>query len=132
MKAFKKGQTVYWGELKGEITDVDNQCMDPLTVKFEGIITTFTFKENGRYLEDLPPVLSITPYTLTGFSQEPQIEKDTVVYVRDNETDKWEMRYYSHFKYGIHYCYIEQLKSTETDILEAWVFLETENPLLKY
>lgn len=126
---FKKGQKVYWGELKGEVVEINLTCDYPLTVKFNDV--PYLFTKDGRYDENLPPVLSITPYTLNGFSQEPQIEKDTLVYVRDSELDDWKMAFYSQFEDGTHYCYPYQKKSTETDKVQSWKFLETENPLLK-
>lgn len=125
---FKKGQTVYWGELKGEVVDIELGCL-PLKIIFKGMHYYFTL--TGRPGEGLPPVLSLTPYTLNGFSQEPQIEKDTLVYVRDHDDKKWEMRFYSHVDNGIHFCFSHQLKSSDTKKSINWKFVETENPLLK-
>lgn len=127
---FKKGMTVYWGELKGEVLEIENESIYPVGVRFENNMHA-VFTIDGRTKDGLPVVLSLTPYTLNGFSQEPQIEKDTLVYVRNKEIDQWEMRYYSHFENGIHYCFCGQKKSKETDYSYAWKFLETENPLLK-
>lgn len=129
---FKKGMTVYWGELKGEVDCVypEEITDNPICVKFlNDRLETFT--SEGCTEKGLPVVLSITPYTLNGFSQEPQIEKDTLVYVRDKEDEVWDMMYYSHFEDGIHLCFCGQKKSNETIAVDSWKFLETENPLLK-
>lgn len=125
----KKGDTVYWQDLKGEIIN-DKHLLDyPLFVKFNnGDIRSFT--KDGRHLIGLPPILSLTPYTLEGFSQEKPIEKDTLVYVTDYEDNYWGMRYYSHFEDGKHYCFASQKKSTETDEISYWKYCQVENPLL--
>lgn len=125
---FKKGMTVYWGELKGEVVDITSGSY-PVKTEFAEVYYYFT--EDGGIFIGMPPVLSITPYTLNGFSQDPQIEKDTLVYVRDLEDQEWKIRYYSHFDNGKHHCFINQYKAHETKHVEIWESLETENPLLK-
>ena len=128
-RKFKKGDIVYWQDLQGEVTDIDDTDY-PITVKFNNnFFKSFTY--DGRYFADFPLVLSHTPYTLNGFTQNSVIEKDTLVWVRDNENDLWEQRFYSCFKDGKHYCFIEQKTSKETGLVSSSNFLETENPLLK-
>lgn len=57
-----------------------------------------------------------------------QRKKGDLVYVRDTENELWEMRYYSHKKDNVHYCFNNQQKNNScTD----WAILSLENPLLK-
>ena len=127
---FKKGDIVYWQDLQGLVIDIDIFNPFPLTVKFT-IDYTDDFTNDGRHLSFTPPVLSHTPYTLNGFTQNSVIEKDTIVWIRDGNEYDWVQRFYSHFENGKHYCFANQLPSNETKEIFSWNFLETENPLLK-
>lgn len=129
---FKKGDIVYWQDLQGVVIDAIDVIDDtyPIKVKFSNG-KTFYFTNDGRYLKDFPLVLSHTPYTLNGFTQNSVIEKDTLVWVRDSSDGLWEQRFYSHFEKGQHYCFQYQKTSKETEHIMLWNFLETENPLLK-
>lgn len=96
MGTFKKGDIVYWQDLKGVVTNDFLSKAYPIEVEFvKGEYYSFT--SDGREYEELPPVLSHTPYTLNGFTQNQLIEKDTLVWVRLSESCNWEIRYYSHF-----------------------------------
>ena len=128
-RKFKKGDIVYWQDLQGEVTDIDDTDY-PITVKFNNDFKK-SFTYDGRYFEHFPPVLSHTPYTLNGFTQNSLIERDTLVWVRDSNNDWWQQMFYSCFKDGKHYCFIEQKTSKETGLVSSSNFLETENPLLK-
>lgn len=128
---FKKGDIVYWQDLQGEVIDIDYYHSGyPIEVKFN-TNQTICFTENGRHLAFTPPVLSHTPYTLNGFTQNSVIEKDTLVWVRDSDEYNWEQRFFSHFQDGKHYCFVNQKTSKETEATNSWTYLETENPLLK-
>jgi hypothetical protein len=61
--------------------------------------------------------------------KEQVIEKDTLVWFRDGTDSFWKVGYYSHFEDGMHQCFIESKKSTETDLTISWNILTTENPL---
>ena len=127
---FKKGDSVNWQELKGEVIDIDSFNPFPVRVKFtNGLVGDFT--NDGRLFKDTPPVLSHTPYTLNGFTQNSVIKKDTLVWVRDGNEYVWEQRFYSHFYGGKHYCFLDQKTSKETKFANDWTYLETKNPLLK-
>jgi hypothetical protein len=126
---FKKGDIVYWQELKGEVIEIYSSYY-PIRVEFTNRLVD-TFTKDGRIFEGTPPVLSHTPYTLNGFNQNEVIEKDTLVWVMRLEGGEWEMRYYSHFENDIHYCFVNQLTSKQTDETTIWNFLETTNPLIK-
>jgi hypothetical protein len=126
---FKKCDIVYWQELKGKVFDSPNSLY-PIKVLFNNDIL-IDFTNDGRYFDYLPPVLSHTPYTLNGFTQNEVIEKDTLVFVRGSKSGHWEIRYYSHFENGKHYCFKYQHTSKETNDTIAWDFLETTNPLIK-
>lgn len=127
---FKKGDIVYWQQLQGKVTDIYSYDPFPIIVKFTNSLVD-DFTNDGRIFEDAPPVLSYTPYTLNGFTQNSVIEKDTLVWVRYSENNFWEQRFYSHFKDGKHYCFSDQETSKETNLTTYWDYLETENPLLK-
>lgn len=130
-RKFKKGDIVYLQDLQGEVIDIDYYHSGyPIEVKFN-TNQTICFTENGRHLSFTPPVLSHTPYTLNGFTQNSVIEKDTLVWVRDVNGSNWQQRFFSHSKNGKYFCFFNQLTSNETEGFERWVFLETENPLLK-
>lgn len=62
--------------------------------------------------------------------KEQLIEKDTIVWFRDDEEGTWLMGYYSHFKDEKHFCFAGSRKSTETNISCSWKIVTTENPLL--
>lgn len=62
------------------------------------------------------------------FKEEP-IKRDTLVWFRDNENENWMVGYYSHFKDGNHFCFLESKKSTETNNAISWKIVTTENPL---
>ena len=126
---FKKGDIVYWQDLQGEVTDIDDTDY-PITVKFNNDFKK-SFTYDGRYFEHFPTVLSHTPYTLNGFSQNRVIEKDTIVWVRNFDDYFWEQRFYSHSENSKHYCFDRQKTSKETNSTTDWNYLETENPLLK-
>ena len=134
---FKKGDIVYWQDLQGVVIDIDDTDY-PIIVQFiNDYIDYFTndgriyLKYHGRIDLKYPPVLSHTPYTLNGFTQNSVIEKDTIVWVRNSSDEYWQQRFYSHFKDGNKYCFDRQKTSKETNGITAWNFLETENPLLK-
>lgn len=134
---FKKGDIVYWQDLQGEVIDIDDTDY-PIIVQFiNDYIDYFTndgriyLKYHGRIDLKYPPVLSHTPYTLNGFTQNSVIEKDTLVWVRYSDSNCWEQRFYSHFKDGHHYCFNDQETSKDTELSSGWTYLETENPLLK-
>ena len=126
----KKGDIVYWQDLQGEVITIDSDSHYPIIVKFINGIS-MRFSKDGSFYENTPQVLSHTPYTLNGFTQNKVIEKDTLVWVRMYEDSEWQMRYYSHFENGQHYCFIGQLTSNQTQGYECWVYLETTNPLIK-
>lgn len=126
---FKKGDIVYWQDLKGEVMNTDNSEPYTIKVKFLSDYGNY-FTNDGRIHKEIPPVLSHTPYTLNGFSQNSVIEKDTLVWVRNND-ECWHQRFYSHFENGYHCCFNDQKTSKDTNGITAWNFLETENPLLK-
>src|SRR5690554_1833175 len=109
---FKVGDTVYhWEYGKGVVSIIDDDVVYPMVVSFEKNEIIFT--RNGALEHGGTPLLSFTPYDLVngGFSQErplPDIEVDTLVYVRDKGIG-WHMRYFSHFdEEGIIQCFENQ------------------------
>ena len=132
---FKVGDTVYqWQYGKGKVTRTYDDGGFPIVVKFaSGFITTFT--EDGRYSTGQEPCLSLTPYDLVngGFSQErtpPDIEVDTLVYVRDSLSKEWKMRYFSHFDdSGMINCFLIQDKYKDRAPTIRWMEWSLTNPL---
>ena len=131
---FKVGDTVYqWQYGKGKVIKMYDDRDFPIVVKFaSGLITAFT--EDGRYSTGQEKCLSFTPYDLVngGFSQErplPDIEVDTLVYVRDG-AEPWNMRYFSHFgEDGKIHCFSWQQKSTDSEHTMSWNEWSLTNPL---
>lgn len=116
------GKTVYWGNLKGEIKEVSGSRMN---VSFDGEM--YFFYRDGRIFTNMPPVLSFTPYESPKL--EKQIAKDTFVWCKQNEDDVWSARYYSHMEDGKHRCFINQLKSHQTNSKPSpWAIVQTESP----
>ena len=98
------------------------------TEYFEYPISTkkgYTYALDGKsHRDDIHP----SAFLECQFKEEP-IEKDTLVYFRNNENECWKIGYYSHFRDGIHWCYVGSKKSTETKRVEDWNIVTTENPL---
>ena len=126
---FKKGDIVYWQELKGEVIEIDSSSY-PIRVEFTNRLVD-TFTKDGRIFEDTPQILSYTPYTLNGFTQNEMIEKDTLVWVRDASNHIWQQMFYSHFQDSVHHCFRNQKTSKEISETNSWYYLETTNPLIK-
>lgn len=129
---FKVGDTVYHLlHGAGKVTEVVSSATYPIIVQFSGCEDSFT--EDGRQSEDHPPTLSFTPYDFVngGFSQErpiPDIEVDTLVYVRDR--GEWNIRYFSHFgKDGYIHCFYGQKKSKDNPLPVRWMEWSLTNPL---
>lgn len=132
---FKVGDTVYqWQYGNGKVIKMYGDGDFPIVVKFDsGLITTFT--SDGRYSTGKAPCLSLKPYDLVngGFSQErplPDIEVDTLVYVRGKITEEWKMRFFSHFgEDGVMRCFSWQQKFAETKLTTTWAEWSLTNPL---
>ncbi len=118
------GKTVYWGSLEGKIIKEE---LEFYVVFFEESNNNLLFYKDGRVYSDMPPVLSFTPYESPKL--EKQIEKDTFVWCRQNKDDVWSARYYSHIEDGKHRCFINQLKSHQTNSKPSpWNIVQTESP----
>jgi len=65
------------------------------------------------------------------FKEQP-IEKDTLVWFRDDEDTSWMIGYYSHFDdvSKRHCCFLNSKKSTEIKLSCSWKIVTTENPLI--
>jgi len=135
---FKVGDKVFsieygWGKVDSmRISDDDNGIGvvldNGIVVHWDnGVISSSQFDHaNNLY--------SFTEYTLQGFSQErpePEIKKDTLVYVRDQAIDEWKMMHYSHKRNGEHYCFVDQKtsKGAFTQVSKSWEYVSLNNPL---
>jgi hypothetical protein len=116
------GKTVYWGNLKGKITKALGNRMN---VDFNG--TIYYFYTDGRLYQNTPPVLSFVPYDIPKFDN--PIEKDAFVWCKNSDNECWSARYYSHMEGGVHYCFLDQLKSYQTNNPpRPWIIVQTESP----
>ena len=104
-----------------------------------------TVRSTSYIIKEYPICAGLSSYTIDGkidstnkypsafleypFKEQP-IEKDTLVWFRDNEKTLWKYGYYSHLENGQHNCFIESKKSTETKETMGWNIVTTENPLL--
>lgn len=137
---YEVGMTVYdYKYGKGLVKSIDyglNGCEEfPVEVDFGGHSEFYT--KNGQYIsaDDREPTLSLTPYDLvnggatfpTFKPKLPEIEKGTLVYVKDSGT--WQMRFFSHFDEdeGIH-CFVDQKKEGST---KPWREYSLTNPLIE-
>lgn len=103
---FKKGDTVYWGQLKGEVVGYYDDRAYQMFVRFEnGSGDSFT--PDGRLFEELPQVLSFTPYTLKGFSQERlcEFEDGDAVLVKNCGESVLTPRIFKEYKGSLYCCY---------------------------
>ena len=107
---FKVGDRVFhidsgWGV----IDDISNSKSDlhPIQVTFKEGVRYFTL--DGRYYEaSINKSLSLTEYTLQGFSQEKPIELPEVgelCLVRDFDDREWNLRKFSHYEPNDEYPY---------------------------
>jgi hypothetical protein len=102
-------------------TKVVNVNTDSFPIQTEGSCFTIDGKrwKNDKY----PTAFLEYPF------KEQEIEKDTLVWFRDDEDENWMVGYYSHFEDGQHFVFDYSKKSTETDFTTSWNIVTTENPL---
>ncbi len=81
---------------------------------------------NGRYYSDDKFPSAFLEYP---FKEQP-IEKDTLVWYKNSEEMSWMVGYYSHFKDGKHFIFAGSNKSTETNLVNPWKIVTTENPFV--
>jgi hypothetical protein len=122
---FKKGDKVFcvlggWGTVisinKGDY---------PIAVEFDR--SQYTYSEDGRVNDHMPPTLSFTEYTLEGFSQErpePLPKIGDIVWGKGFHTTDWSIGHYlgkQHASYKI---------STTPNALSYWlaITITTINP----
>ena len=85
---------------------------------------SYTIDGKQRCEDNAPSAFTEYPF------KEQPIEKDTLVWFRDNESACWKVGYYSHYEDGQHWCFDSSKKSTETEELTTWEIVKTENPLI--
>lgn len=126
---FKKGDTVYWGTLEGIVNETSSVNGDrPLYVVFKNLVG-FYFTSDGRVNVNTPIALSHFPYEIEMKKVDIIIEKDTLVWFREEEIFSWKVGYYSDFKDGKHYVFDGSKKSTESIGRSHYSIVTTENPL---
>lgn len=123
MKKFKKGDTVYFGTVKGEVT---SKLQDVIKVYFisEGIIY---FTEDGRLSPTSQVILTDHPVEFILKPVEVGFKKGTMVWFKDLDDCFWKFGYYSHFENRRHYVFN---KSTETEDYNSWEIVTDKNPLI--
>jgi hypothetical protein len=98
---FKVGDKVYDARYGwGVIERADNGCdlPYPILVNFKKGHSSYTL-EGKAAIVDLIPLLSLTEYTLQGFSQErPEVlpERGQIVWVRDSSNSNWHCTQFMH------------------------------------
>jgi len=119
----KKGDRI-WTIEKGweEVTDID--LGDKYPIETENLCYTYDGKFNVG--DKHPSAFLEYPF------KEQEIEKDTLVWYRDDKYSSWRTGYYSHFEDGKHRCFNASMKSSETVAtdISKWNIVTTENPLL--
>ncbi len=102
-----------------KVIDIENNDKYPIETKDN------TYALDGKRLkgDKYPSAFLEYPF------KEQKIEKDTFVWFRDGERSSWKVGFYSHFKAGKHYCFVNSKKSTETNNVTYWNIVTTENPL---
>jgi hypothetical protein len=126
---FKVGDKVFcynyggWGEVIQEHSPVHTMFV----IKCSFPIGYGTFTWDGRDIEEAPPILSFTKYTLEGFSQERPKElpkKGDIVWVRE--------AYKSYWQIGHFYAKDDNMYLLSSGRPDAWSFggveLRTTNP----
>jgi hypothetical protein len=101
------------------VVSINNMDVYPIETKDN------TYTINGKWKKDAKYPSAFLEYP---FKEQP-IEKDTLVWFRDNERMSWSVGYYSHSKKGNHWCFDGSKKSTETKDCLEWKIVTTENPL---
>lgn len=84
----------------------------------------YTFEGKASKRDKYPSAFLEYPF------KEQEIEKDTLVWFRDNKYESWKVGYYSRFKDGQHWCFMDSKKSTETKSSATWNVVTTENPFV--
>jgi hypothetical protein len=129
---FKVGDKVYdvrygWGK----IDLIYNPNHYPIIVKYKICHISYTLDGKSSH-EDLIPLLSLTEYTLQGFSQErPEIlpERGQIVWVRNNENSNWSL---AQFMWKNKEMYRVTAGNPFDDTNGAhYKFITTENPYTK-
>lgn len=130
---YEVGMTVYhYSYGRGKVTDINKDKFHCVGVMFPSV-GSVRFMADGR----VGSSLSLTPYDLvnggatfpTFKPKVPEIEKGTLVYVRDDRDRYWGMRFFSHFDdEGVCYCFGGQKK--EGEVL-PWPEYSLTNPLIE-
>jgi hypothetical protein len=139
---YKVGDTVYFcsdNQVKQGIIwliEYDHPPEYPIIVRTSDG-NAYAFTEDGYYVgeEKESQRLSFTPFEIkvigaTYERPEPEIPIDTMVWVKHNNHNNWEVRFYSHKKDGMHYCFDCQKKSNQAEgEAYPWSYLSIECPL---
>lgn len=126
---FKINDRVYcslyeqWGTII-EIMQSGTYC---IIVEFDNMEVK-SYTSDGRYSINFAPTLGFTEVKIevNQVRPLPEIEKGQLIYVKLNERSCWDMRYFSHFKGSLVYCFNNQLKEGATF---KWPIYSLTNPL---
>jgi hypothetical protein len=131
---FQLGDKVFdyqfgWGEVV-EISETDH----PIRVIYDSIGLGYFYSKDGKFRDKcIFPTLSFTEYTLKGFSQErPEFlpEKGDVVWVRDCESEEWDVCYFVEKQANCFLVSFDDPFDDEGDTL-CYKFITTVNPYKK-
>jgi hypothetical protein len=104
-----------------EVIEIDNE--EPYYV-IDTEIHTYTIDGKVNITNKYPSAFLEYPF------KEQPIEKDTLVYYRDDEDESWKVGYYAYFKNRKHFIFDDSKKSIATTATHSWNIVTTENPLL--
>ena len=102
-----------------EVTDIE--AGQPYQIETEK--GNYTINGKANIYDKYPSAFLEYPF------KEQPIEKDTLVWFRDNKDTSWRVGYYSHLEDGRHYCFNRSKKSIEKTGVSSWLVVTTENPL---
>ena len=123
---WKVGDDVY---IKGKVRRIEDKDDYPVKVNLGSGNGDTSLTKEGKYLySDSYPCASFLPTEQSMPFDEVEIAVDTPVWVRINESDPWEFRFFSHFEDGCLKAFEAQKRSKEIKHTCGWQFYSFENP----
>ena len=123
---WKVGDDIY---IKGKVIRITNDVFYPIKVSLSPEDSGITLTKDGKYIkEDTKPCASFLPTEQSLPFDEIEVKIDTPVWVRDNESEPWEFRFFSHFEEDIIRTFVNQLTSKDASCTTPWGYYSFDNP----
>ena len=123
---WKVGDDIY---IKGKVREIRNQDDYPVRVRLVGAEVITTFTKDGRYtISSKIPCASFLPTEQSMPFDLEEVAVDTPVWVRHNNNELWEYRFFSHFEDVLVRTFNNQRKSKDGAGTCSWEFYSFENP----